>query len=146
VTEINDLTGNIIGIIGEDCDDDSSTELDLSRFANLITFIVKDNCFEEVERVIISGLKHLEYVLIGDSCFKNEAHSTDYIIPNSHFTMTGCDNMKELKIGDESFFHYALCNITNSAIELISMGTSGTESNSFYYGSLVLRSIEESMK
>jgi len=144
VSDVNALPANVIGIKTDDCTTDSNTELDLSRFTNLQTFIVGDECFTNVEKLIISGLPKLEYVLIGRNSFKAETAS-EVVIPNSHFTLTGCNSMKEVRIGDESFRYYALCNITDSSIEIIHMGSTGDDSNSFYFGSLILKGATKRM-
>ena len=122
------------------CNDKCFTALVLSVFSNLKVFEVGDDCFENVEEVKLIGLKHLERVVIGKSCFrKNEFR--DGPDPHRHFYLKNCEKLRKLKMGRYSFSDYFVCEIENvSSLEVIEMGELNEWSCNFSYASLELKS------
>ena len=113
------------------------TELDLSGFVKLRKIKVGDECFRNVKRVNICGLKELESVCIGSKAFGRDDNSK-----GGSFCLKNCYKLKSLKMGRYSFSDYSVCQIENvDALEVIEMGDLDYWSNCFYWSSLELKSI-----
>ena len=137
------LSVRVISIASNFCNGTEVSELDLSAFANLESFVVGESCFASVEKCFLVGLHKLERVEIGGSSFvKSEYHPEDGIDTNRHFRLSDCENMKSLAIGGGSFLDYFVCEISNvPRLESIRFGTeSGKCTGCFYWASIELRS------
>ena len=55
------------------CNDKELTMLDLSAFKKLKTLSVNGHCFERVQGLTLSGLSHLERVIVGEDSFSKVA-------------------------------------------------------------------------
>ena len=128
------------------CNDDSFTELNLTRFVNLRVFEVGDYSFSYVEEVHLIGLSKLERVVIGDHSFtlsKWEGMNN----PDRHFYLKNCERLRELRIGRYSFSDYTECEIENvPSLEVIEIGELNEWSYNFHFASLELKSDYERMK
>ena len=128
------------------CNGREWTTLDLSFMSNLKKLEVGDDCFENVEEVMLIGLSQLESVVIGEYSFLKVANGFIHY-PNRHFYLKNCERLRELKIGCWSFSDYSVCEIENvPSLEVIEMGELGEESDNFYFASLELKSYCERMK
>ena len=58
-----------ISIANNFCNGADEKELDLSAFVNMVSFVVGDNCFANVEKCFLIGLHKLERVEIGKKSF-----------------------------------------------------------------------------
>ena len=98
--------------------------VDLSRFVSLRELRVGDWCFNRTEELRLIGLKELERVVIGNSCFTRDGYSTDDgMDPNHHFYLKNCERLRELKMGCKAFMDYSVCEIENvPSLEVIEMG------------------------
>ena len=151
VSSVHDLK-NVsagVGVLVVDsgcCNDYGLRELDFSRFRNLREVTVGDNCFKNVDKVKLIGLKQLESVVIGKHCFTN--YKYDYgNNPNRHFYLKNCERLRVLKMGHYSFFDYSVCEIENvPSLEVIEMGELNGDSFNFSYASLELKSDSQRMK
>ena len=113
------------------------TELDLSGFVKLRKIKVGNDCFKNVKRVNICGLKELESVCIGSKAFGRDDNSK-----GGSFCLKNCYKLKSLKMGRYSFSDYTVCEIENvDALEVIEMGILSDWSANFWHASLVLKSI-----
>ena len=74
---------------------------------------IGDWCFEKTQELKLIGLKELETVKIGKSCFTKCPYNPekDGIDSNRHFYLKDCEKLKELKIGNDSFVDYFVCEI-----------------------------------
>ena len=148
VDELRIMSPNVEVMIVDNnaCNDKCFTALVLSFFSNLKVFEVGDDCFENVEEVKLIGLKHLERVMIGKRCFR-ENEFRDGPDPNRHFYLKNCEKLRELKIDCFSFSDYFVCEIENvPSLEVIEMGKVNEWSCNFSYASLELKSDSERMK
>ena len=128
---------------GNSCNDEAFTALNLSSFVNLKSFEVGDFSFRYVDEVKLIGLHTLERVLIGKHCFRK----SDGNDPNGHFYLKDCEQLKELKIGYQSFSDFSVCEIANvPSLEVIEMGEVNEESSNFKDASLELKSDDDGMK
>ena len=127
------------------CNESGFVELDLAEFVNLRELNVGDECFENVNKVKLIGLKRLERVVMGRKCFtkKKNGWGDD---PNRHFYLKNCERLRELKMGRYSFSDYSVCEIENvPSLEVIEMGELNERSCNFFYASLELKSNCERM-
>ena len=81
-------TETIIVADGSCNNDDGATELDLSRFENLTSLIVGDNCFIYVTTMNVVGMDNLESIRIGMHSFNNYEEA-DY-----SFSVKNCSSLK----------------------------------------------------
>ena len=130
-------------IVSKCCNEEGVKGLDLRRFVNLRLFEVGDECFENVKEVKLIGLHALERVVIGKNSFRKSGDKNK----NRHFYLKDCPQVKELKIGCQSFEDYSVCEIANvPSLEVIEMGELYEESRNFYWASLELKSDGDEMK
>ena len=119
-----DNTNSYIGgiVIASNCCNDTGLKmLNLKRFESLRSFEVGDECFKNVEAVYAIEMKKLERLVIGNKCFTIDYGRNDK--PKGEFYVDGCEKLRELKIGDNSFPKYSVCEITNvESLQLIEMG------------------------
>ena len=93
--------------------------------------------FDSVGVLKLIGLKKLEKVMIGENCFMRNDYSSD---PNRQFCLKECDALRELKIGNDSFSGYSVCEIDSlNSLEVIKIG-------GFRGASLELKSDSQRMK
>ncbi|KAK8818463.1 hypothetical protein WA556_006282 [Blastocystis sp. ATCC 50177/Nand II] len=124
------------------CNDKCFKALDLLSLTNLKVFEVGDYSFAFVEEVKLIGLNHLERVVIGEKCFtkhKDCYHDSDL---NRHFYLKDCERLRELKIGNDSFSDYSVCEIENNvSLEVIEMGEMNESGGYFCQASLNLKNL-----
>ena len=120
------------------CNEEGLKELDLRGFVNLRELKVGDECFKNVKKVNICGLRELERMIVGSESFRRDNDSK-----GGSFYLKNCPKLKELRItGVCSFEDYTVCEIENvDALEVIEMGDVDEWSRNFYYASLELKSI-----
>ena len=103
---------------------------DLSPFFNLREVKVGDKCFRHVGEVRMAGLKRLERVTIGESCFISRDQVG--LDPNRRFLVKDCPLMRELRMGRYSFRDYSVCEIEDvPSLEVIEMGDLREESDNY---------------
>ena len=128
------------------CNSELFNRLDFRVLPKLRSIVIGDECFENVEVVILMGLKQLERVVIGKRSFTKYKHSWNYDI-NRKFFLMDCEKLRELKIGRRSFSDYSVCEIENvPSLEVIKIGRRNEASANFYYASLELKSDSQRMK
>ena len=119
------------------CNEEGLKELDLRGFVNLRELKVGDECFKNVKKVNICGLRELERMIVGSESFRRDNDSK-----GGSFYLKNCPKLKSLKMGRYSFSDYTVIEIENvDALEVIEMGDLNEESNNFYSASLELKSI-----
>ena len=129
------------------CNESGFVELDLAEFVNLRELNVGDECFENVNKMKLIGLKRLERVVIGKNSFTKCKNGWPGYYPNRHFYLKNCERLRELKIGYWSFYDYSVCEIENNvSLEVIDMGELKRDGYNFRYASLELKSDSERMK
>ena len=121
------------------CSEREWKTVDLGWMPSLKSLKVGDGCFRCAKEMKVIGMSELESVLIGEMCFVEEADLYGY--PDCHFYLKNCPKMKVLKIGDNSFSNYTVCEIENvGALEVIEMSELDG-SGCFCYASLELKSL-----
>ncbi len=126
INRMNDLERancyiGMIVIASNCCNGTELTVLNLKRFESLRSFEVGDECFKNVEEVYVIEMKKLEKLVIGKKCFTIDYGRNDK--PKGEFYVDGCEKLRELKISDNSFPKYSVCEIENvENLQLIEMG------------------------
>ena len=134
----NRITDLVIGSYV--CPFENVTELDLSKYPKLKTLKIGHNSFRYVKELKLIGLNDLERVVVGKSSFVKEDWSA--LRSDGHLYLKDCPKLRELKMGRESFYDYAVIEIDNCGMEVIEMGALNEKSWNFQSGSsLELKSI-----
>ena len=121
----SDIDSNVevIDVKSGCCNEACINTVDLRRFHELREFIVGDECFMHVKKVIISDLSMLEKVTIGEFSFSAKEGNGIWFTSDISFFLRDCPSLKELSIGDCSFIEYSTCIIENvPSIHTISIG------------------------
>lgn len=106
-----DALGNSIRYIvfpSNSCNEEEFTELDLSRFHNLVTVTVGDDCFENVNHVSIQGLSNLKRVSIGTNDFGSKFNTS---LEDKSFELKDCPQLENVSINRFSFSTYNQFNV-----------------------------------
>ena len=130
----------VIVIMPNCCNEEELRVLDLRMFLSVREMRTGDDCFGNVEEVLLIGLGKLERVAVGKNCFMGAKSETQFN-PNGRFCLKECPKLRVLKIGCMSFSDYSLCEMDSLAsLEVIEMGELGEESDHFFHASLELKS------
>ena len=136
--ELNALDASTETIIVADgsCNNGGATELDLSRFENLTSLIVGDNCFIYVTTMNVVEMDNLESIRIGMHSFSSYEEA-DY-----SFSVKNCSSLKELRVGPGSFRKWNFTEFENlPSLEVIQIGYMHSyEGSNFDDASLELKS------
>ena len=90
-----------------------------SSFYHLKSLTICDFGFEKVRRFVIDGLESLESVKIGYKCFRIGEEERD----DGVCRITNCPNLRQLEIGDNSFFDFKSFELSNvNSIQSIEFG------------------------
>ncbi len=66
-------------------------------------------CFKRAKELLLVGLHSLESVSVGADCFNNDDSSEEK--PQGRFCLKDCGRLTRVKIGGNSFTHFAACEI-----------------------------------
>ena len=120
--------------------DEDLTVLDFSPFKNVVSIEIGDKSFTYVKTVCIAELPKLESVKIGFHSFFHADEYNGTQTPDCHFYAYDCPELKELKIGSDSFVYYSRFVVKNlPSLEEIMIGDSVYCSQCFSFSSLELK-------
>ena len=125
------------------CNDVDYTIFDFSRFINVESIEIGNDCFESVKTFKIDGLNRLKTIKIGYNSFtqKKNSYGND---ESKSFHILNCESLESIQIGEYSFSDFGgefeLKNLPQ--LQSIQIGTIGSESYNFSNSSFVIRSIE----
>ena len=122
-TQARGIEGLKIGdnSFNENCDDISKMKMDLSEFKKLKRIEIGNQCFKHVREFVIDGLESLESVKIGEKCFYIDNSERD----DGVCRITNCPNLRQLEIGDYSFWDFKSFEISNlNSLQSIKFGES----------------------
>ena len=124
------------------CNEEELSSLDVSELKRIVRLEIGDYSFHNVEEVKLMGLMKLERVVIGKGCFGEYSPGTvDDGNPKCRFCLKNCEELKELKIGPDSFSDYSVCEIDHlPSLEVIEIGKLNEASPNFFHASLELKS------
>ena len=117
--------------------------LDFSRFTQIESIEIGNDCFGSVKTFHIDGLNRLKSIKIGNNSFTQEKNGFGNNESKS-FHILNCESLGSIEIGEFSFSDFAgefeLKNLPQ--LQSIQIGTIGSWSCNFYYSSFVIRGIE----
>ena len=126
------------------CNDAEYTIFDFSRFTQVESIEIGNDCFGSVKTFKIDGLNRLKTLAIGDNSFtqKKNSYGND---ESKSFHILNCESLESIQIGEYSFSDFAgdfeLKNLPQ--LQSIQIGTIGKYySCNFCYSSFVIRGIE----
>ena len=118
----------------------ATTELDFSKFANLLSIEINDYCFASVQVFKIDGLPQLKSLKIGRNSF-TKASDPDSKDESKSFHVLNCESLESIEIGESSFCEFAgqfeLANLPS--LQSLHIGTVENDSNNFGFSSFVAR-------
>ena len=125
-----------------------------SRFTQIESIEIGDDCFGSVQTFQIDGLNRLKIIKIGNNSFTH-VKGSDWDNNNNNvnsrandksksFHILNCESLESIDIGEYSFSDFAgefeLKNLPK--LQSIQIGTKGKDSYNFYYSSFVIRGID----
>ena len=125
------------------CNDKDYTVFDFSRFNQVESIEIGNDCFESVKTFQIDGLDRLKSVKIGKNSFTLERNYCGDDESKS-FHILNCESLESIQIGDYSFSDFGgefeLKNLPQ--LQSIQIGTVGSDSWNFRHSSFVIGGIE----
>ena len=123
------------------CNDIDYTVFDFSRFTQVESIQIGDECFESVKTFKIDGLNRLKTIKIGYNSFTQKQNGGDV---SKSFHILNCESLESIQIGEYSFKDFAgdfeLKNLPQ--LQSIQIGTIGSQSWNFWCSSFVIRGID----
>ena len=135
-------TGSSLVIDSNSCNDNNIVSFNPSTNVILESIEIGDDCFENVNEFLISGLNELKSLKIGKNSFTKEKDSYGYDESRS-FHILNCIELESIEIGRYSFSDYAggfeLKNLPK--LSTIKIGEIGNWSRNFFSCSFVIKGI-----
>ena len=125
------------------CNDIDYTIFDFSRFNQVESIEIGNDCFGSVKTFKIDGLNRLKTIKIGNNSFTHKKN--DYGNDKSKsFHILNCESLESIQIGEYSFSDFGgefeLKNLPQ--LQSIQIGSIGRSSYNFYYSSFEIEGIE----
>ena len=136
------------------CNDLEYTVFDFSRFTEVESIEIGDNCFGSVKTLRIDGLNRLKTIKIGKNSFtelksKYWKYNLDITIKKANdesksFYILNCESLESIQIGKYSFSDFGgAFELKNCPrLQSIQIGIVGNDSSNFFYSSFVIRGID----
>ena len=125
------------------CNDTAYSIFDFSRFIQVESIEIGNNCFESVQTFKIDGLNRLKTIKIGINSFTYKNNIIGYDVSKS-FHILNCESLESIQISARSFNDFAgyfeLKNLPQ--LQSIQIGLMGRDSYNFSNSSFVIRGIE----
>ena len=143
--DVQSMNSSITSIVLPDwtCNDVDYTIFDFSRFTQVESIEIGNDCFGSMQSFQIDGLDRLKCLKIGNNSFTQNKNSFGDDESKS-FHILNCESLESIQIGPFSFSDYAgefeLKNLPQ--LQSIQIGTIGSNSYNFYCSSFVIRGIE----
>ena len=124
------------------CNDDDYTIFDFSRFTQVKSIEIGDDCFAFVQTFKMDGLNQLKRLKIGKNSFTQEKNG-DGNNQSKSFHILNCESLETIEIGEFSFSDFAgqfeLKNLPS--LQSIQIGKIGSNSSNFMRSSFVIGGI-----
>ena len=118
-------------------------EIDINVFEWLRSIEIGDDCFGSVQTFKIDGLSRLKTIKIGINSFTQKKND-DGDDKSKSFHILNCESLESIQIGQYSFSDFAgefeLKNLPQ--LQVIKIGTIGSDSYNFCYSSFMIRGID----
>ena len=125
------------------CNDIDYMIFDFSRFNQVESIEIGDDCFGSVKTFQIDGLNRLKTIKIGNNSFTQKKNSSGNDSSKS-FHILNCESLESIQIGEHSFSDFGgdfeLKNLPQ--LQSIQIGDMKSDSYNFYFSSFVVRGIE----
>ena len=125
------------------CNNGDIQIFDFSRFTDVESIEIGDECFESVKKFKIDGLNRLKTIKIGSNSFTHKKNSWGNDKSKS-FHILNCESLESIQIGQYSFSDFGgdfeLKNLPQ--LQSIQIGTMEDYSTNFRYSSFVVRGID----
>ena len=132
------------------CNDADYTIFAFSRFTQIESIEIGNDCFGSVQTFQIDGLNRLKTIKIGINSFTQVKESNwnkdlnKINNPSKSFHILNCESLESIEIGEYSFSDFGgefeLKNLPQ--LQSIQIGTIGSGSYNFWHSSFVIRGIE----
>ena len=123
------------------CNDKEWRGLAFNPFTHLRVLSIGDNCFRCVTGVIWEDMIHVERITVGKGSFSSQL-VLDSSGDHGFLSLKNCPELKELRIGIQSFSNYSTCVIEETpSLEVIEIGDMSVGSYNFFYSSLTLKGV-----
>ena len=129
------------------CNDIDYTLFDFSRFTQVESIEIGNDCFASVKTFKIDGLNRLKSIKIGKRSFihKKNRYGNDL---SKSFHILNCESLESIQIGEWSFVDYAgefeLQNLPQ--LQSIQIGTVGNGSYNFNFTPFIIRGMHMTLK
>lgn len=132
ITTLNAETVKYLTLpVQTECEDYTSTELDLSDFPNLVAFGTYNYNFYKVSSFKAVGMEFLESILLGYRSFENTQDGS--------FIVSNCPNLRSIYAENRAAASYNYFELSNlPSLEVINFGLNG-DSNNFKNAALMLQ-------
>ena len=143
--DVQSMNSSITSIVLPDwtCNDVDYRAFDFSRFTQVESIEIGNDCFGSMQSFQIDGLDRLKCLKIGNNSFTQNKNSFGDDESKS-FHILNCESLESIQIGPFSFSDYAgefeLKNLPQ--LQSIQIGTIGSISNNFSNSSFVIRGID----
>ena len=125
------------------CNERDYTIFDFSRFTEVESIEIGNDCFASVKTFKIEGLNRLKTIKIGNNSF-TQAKNSNGNDKSKSFHILNCESLESIQIGEYSFSDFGgefeLKNLPQ--LQSIQIGTIGSNSCNFYGSSFVIRCID----
>ena len=125
------------------CNDTGYSIFDFSRFTQVESIEIGNNCFAFVKTFKIKRLNRLKTIKIGINSFAYKKNSDEYYFLKS-FRILNCESLESIQIGEYSFSDFGgefeLKNLPQ--LQSIQIGAIGSKSYNFWHSSFVIRGID----
>ena len=152
------MNSSITSIVLPDwtCNDVDYTIFDFSRFTQVESIEIGNDCFASVQTFQIDGLNRLKTIKIGNNSFTQKKNDCGFDESKS-FHILNCESLKSIRIGEYSFSDFAgefelknlpklqtihIGNIRNNDAFGFFRHQRDLDSNNFFESSFVIRGIE----
>ena len=126
------------------CNDNDYTVFDFSRFTQVESINIGNDCFFSVQTFKIDGLNRLKTIEIGKNSFTQKKNGNYGDEKSKSFHILNCESLESIQIDEYSFSDFGgefdLKNLPK--LKSIQIGIIGSTSCNFFCGSFVIRGIE----
>ena len=133
------MNSSITSIVLPDwtCNDIDYTIFDFSRFSNVESIEIGNDCFGSVQTFKIDGLNRLKTIKIGNNSFTQKKNDSGNNVSKS-FHILNCESLESIQIGEYSFSDFGgnseLRNLPQ--LQLVQIGTYNFYNSSFILGGI----------
>ena len=146
-TKSMDFSGASISFPNGSCNDVLYKKFDFSRFTNVESIEIGNECVQLVKAFNINGLNRLKTLRIGSNSFTIKNNKRRMGFKSKSFHILNCESLESIQIGEYSFSDFGgdfeLKNLPQlQSIQIGATGYYAFDSYNFYHSSFVIRGID----